>query len=148
MSIRSVLKALVLSLALAMAHGCAADRPAPRSPRYSIAFHNGTAFQLFDVQAVFAAAGQTYKLTAGPLAPGTTKAQHEERDPIPESATVSWESASGQKQSQQVAITSAIADLENFKGTIYFKFTYDGVKLIPLTDANRRRLVERRQSYP
>ena len=132
-----MLKALVSLLLLCNLVGCNHDigifRSNRRVPPYRIGFKNATTEMLKGVRFDWDGGTESYNDQAGSLGVGSTKQADSEPDPIPERVTVSWETL-GKEHEKVVAVASQIKDIGHFAGTIWFRFTRDGVEVVPITD--------------
>ena len=104
-----------------------------RVPPYRIGFKNATTEMLKGVRFDWDGGTESYNDQAGSLGVGSTKQSDSEPDPIPVRGTVSWETL-GKEHEKVVAVASQIKDIGHFAGTIWFRFTRDGVEVVPITD--------------
>ena len=50
-----------------------------------------------------------------------------------------WKTADGKTHEQKVEVASRVPDIKNFTGSIVFKFTEDGVTIVPIHQALKDR---------
>ncbi len=62
--------------------------------------------------------------------------------PIPEKVRVTWKTADGTPHEQTVAVASRIPDIDHFRGSIFYKFTDQGVMVVPYTYEYQERNVK------
>lgn len=120
--------------------------PPIRNLSYAWGYFNTTKTNLDDVQISYPWRTQTMKSGAGFLPPcgphDLGKRESIGFDPIPETVTVTWKTADGERHRQEARVASAIPDLAHFSGTVYFIFVNDGtVKVVPITHDEQERRV-------
>ena len=144
-------------LLLPLLCGCTAfgGGPGPRVPEYSLGFYNATGRELTGVHVTWVADGVPYRVGAGILIPTAKAVSHFAPDPIPPRVTVWWRTPDGEDgedgegHSREVEVASKVPDLRSFTGTVWFKFTADGVEVVPMSEAEKlERAKQRRRVVP
>ena len=128
---------ILAAIAPALIGTCGSTRPdveyRVREPEYSIGFYNATSTAITDCKLDWKDHGTPQWSGGGIIPPSGFKAAHFERDPIPEKATLSWNSADGRHHSQDFDVAKRVPDVKRFSGTIWFRIDDHGAKVVPLT---------------
>lgn len=108
----------------------------PRWPRYSIGFANDTDEQFRQVRVEWTENRTSWKLPGRILSSGAEATLSDAPDPIPQQATVVWQTADGLEHQVVLKVRQRVPNLTFFAGTIWFKFDESGVTMIPQTESN------------
>lgn len=136
-------------LTLALALGTFSQR-GMNGASYDIGFRTVGKTNLNEVQVRWKYKGREHLAGAGFLTPGGTANDEiaAPQPPLPEKVMVSWKSADGKRHQQELAVRSRVNDPDHFHGTIWIKFNDAGVKVVPLTDEQMRRMRYFQRDYP
>jgi hypothetical protein len=118
---------------------------------YNVAFTNETAEELTGVGLHWAMRGQFANPGAGSLGPGGSGGMYGlglHPPPAPLTATVEWKTPDGKQHRQGVEVRKFVPEPEKFNGTIFFKITSDGVKVVALTFEEMLRRDEATVDHP
>lgn len=122
--------------------------PHARSPEYAIGFANRTPVEYTEVRVEWTSGGVKYSPSAGRLSTDSRKEDNEAPDPIPDSATVVWKTPNGKEHRQTVIVAKKIKNIATWTGTVWFKFTDNGVEVVPLSKKEMDDLADARKDYP
>lgn len=120
----------------------------PRWPNYAVGFANRTKTKLNDVSASWTWHGVKYSMPCGRLNVGSTAEDFEAPDPIPLEITVIWKTADGAEHRMNMEVAETIPDITTWTGTVWFKFTDDGVEMVPLSKKQMHKLAQEFTEYP
>ncbi len=132
--------------------GCGAigstSGPNRRIPNYAFGFANRTQDQLTDVRCQWTFDDTKLTMTCGRLGHDSKKQYRDAPDPIPPSVSVIWKTPDGKEHSQIAEVPKSIRDDATWTGTLWFKFTDQGVDVIPLSKKQMDDLADARKGYP
>ncbi|MDB5290620.1 MAG: hypothetical protein JWL69_1861 [Phycisphaerales bacterium] len=145
--ITAILNTLVFFVAAAVALDVSHPRGdyVRRSPEYGFGFYNATGQELEDSGITWVGDGRFHSAGGGVMAVGSTKTQDDEPAPIPEKVTAFWKTADGKMHRKEVEVAPLVTDLKGFTGTIWLKFTNEGVTVVPMTNKEQDRLAFERK---
>ncbi|MDB5329178.1 MAG: hypothetical protein JWP03_329 [Phycisphaerales bacterium] len=118
---------------------------------YHVAFINETAEELTGVGLHWAMRGQFANPGAGSLGPnggGGIYGLGLDPPPAPLTAAVEWKTPDGRQHRQEVEVRKFVPEPEKFNGTIFFRITSDGVKVVALTFEEMLRRDEAAVDHP
>ena len=119
------------------------------SPEYSVGFFNDGSSLITDGRVDWRIGSTDRHELLGNVGSEGWKVTHSVLRPIPDVATVTWQTADGRTHRANVDVAKKIADPRHFSGTVFFKILADGtVRVVPLTYDEIRRLSYERKSYP
>lgn len=119
-----------------------------RSPEYEIGFANRSSLFLTEVTAEWDDGAKKRALDVGKLRQGSIATVSDAPDPIPTTATALWTTPEGKIHRQNVVVAKKIQDIATWTGTIWFKFTDDGVEVVPLSKKQMDDLADAHREYP
>jgi len=110
-------------------------------PEYDNSFWNVTSAPVDDVRIMWRANDRIVVQTPGNIDPAmyhyVGQSMAAAPLPIPEIVSVSWKTADGNAHEQTVKVASQIPDIEHFDGSIFYKFTAEGVVIVPRSYAEQ-----------
>ena len=115
-------------------------------PDYDNSFWNVTSARIDDVRITWQANGKTVVQSPGDIDPATYHYVGQSMAaaplPIPEIVSVSWKTADGKAHEQTVNVASRIPDIKHFDGSIFYKFSAEGVAIVPRSYAEQEKNVK------
>jgi hypothetical protein len=144
MDIITFVQSCLLAIALGNGLGCQSN-----APEYSMGCSNDTPSLIGASRINWRIGTDDRHETFGYIGVGTLGVKDPAQRPIPQTATVTWETADGKAHSQRVDVAKKMVAPAKFSGTIFFKFMPDGsVQVVPLTYDDIHRLSYANQKYP
>jgi hypothetical protein len=127
----------VFAIVCLILSGCASDSVTVQrtKPYYSWGFYNPTLEVLDEVHAVYHSDGRQDTPGAGWLGPDRGAGYGPGLYPIPETVTLSWISADGQRHEAVMDVGASVPHADTFSGRIYLVYLgrEHGWKVVPLT---------------
>jgi hypothetical protein len=130
--------------------GCHGTPPQEPQTGYEFGFFNATGQELGPQTLDWQTGGVPHRTGGAILVPGGGATRfYDSPLPMPEAATVSWTTADGRPHKQEVQIAKSLPKGKEFAGTIWLKFTDEGVVVVPMTYEERHRLaLEKKPTVP
>jgi len=119
--------------------------------RYSYGFFNATDTTIYHVLLQWTRNGAKEAAAGGSLSPGAKGDSAAPPNPPapPDSAVLTWRTVKGRKEHRlKLQIGRLVPAGARFDGTIWVKFSADGVKVIPLTFDEMDKLYKAHKHYP